>query len=237
VVALVLSGRRQWHAEQAHRATEQSHQAAEHDATQRRITDLYTKAVEQLGSEKAPVLLGGLYALERVAQDNPGQRQTIVNVICAYLRMPYTPPAQAPADDAPEPKAGSVRNPHPGTPGPSDRPTHPRHPPAARRGSRPARPTFRPDINLDFTGAALIDFDLIDCRPDTAQFDRATFAGHTRFNGAQFAGIAWCDVRRRRPVRRDGDVRQPGTGEGLLGAPRRVQLRRGPPGMAGWQKP
>jgi hypothetical protein len=96
VVALVLAGRCQWH-------TEQSHQTTEHDATQRRITDLYTKAADQLGSDKAPVRLAGLYALERVAQDNPGQRHTIVNVLCAYLRMPFTPPAeQPPAEDAPE---------------------------------------------------------------------------------------------------------------------------------------
>ena len=60
------------------------------DATERRITELYTKAVEQLGSDKAPVRLGGLYALERLAQDNPAHRQTIVNVICAYLRMPFS---------------------------------------------------------------------------------------------------------------------------------------------------
>lgn len=45
--------------------------ATEHDAEARRITDLNTKAVEQLGSEKALVRLGGLYALERLAQDNP----------------------------------------------------------------------------------------------------------------------------------------------------------------------
>ncbi|MEU3767901.1 hypothetical protein AB0E55_22855 [Amycolatopsis keratiniphila] len=42
------------------------------DATERRITELYTKAVEQLGAEKAPVRL---YALERLAQDNESQRQ------------------------------------------------------------------------------------------------------------------------------------------------------------------
>ncbi|MEV4250934.1 hypothetical protein AB0J63_47045 [Streptosporangium canum] len=62
---------------------------ATHDATERRVTELYTKAVEQLGHAGAAVRLGGLYALERLAQDNPGHRQTIVNVICAYLRMPY----------------------------------------------------------------------------------------------------------------------------------------------------
>jgi hypothetical protein len=58
------------------------------------VTDRYGKAVEQLGDDQAPVRLGGLYALERLAQDAPGLRQTIVDVICAYLRMPYTPPAE-----------------------------------------------------------------------------------------------------------------------------------------------
>jgi hypothetical protein len=47
---------------------------AEHnrdDAAAWRVTDLYAKAVEQLGSGKAVIRHGGLYALERVAQDNP----------------------------------------------------------------------------------------------------------------------------------------------------------------------
>ena len=43
--------------------------------------------------------LGGIYTLERLAQDNPDQRQTIVNVICAYLRMPFTPPDDLEAPD------------------------------------------------------------------------------------------------------------------------------------------
>jgi hypothetical protein len=60
VVALVLSGRRQWHSEETQRDTRE-------DAVARRITELYGKAVEQLGSDKAPVRLGGLYALERLA--------------------------------------------------------------------------------------------------------------------------------------------------------------------------
>ena len=38
-----------------------------------------------------------------LAQTNPPQRQTIVDVICAYLRMPYTPPDdQALGEDAPK---------------------------------------------------------------------------------------------------------------------------------------
>ena len=71
------------------------HRADRRDATERRITELYTKAFEQLGNDKGAVRLGGLYALERLAQDNPPHRQTIVNVICAYLRMPFPPAAPA----------------------------------------------------------------------------------------------------------------------------------------------
>jgi mannitol/fructose-specific phosphotransferase system IIA component len=56
---------------------------------QGQVTNQYTQAVEQLGDNKAPVRLGELYALERFAQDNPAHRQTTVDVICAYLRMPF----------------------------------------------------------------------------------------------------------------------------------------------------
>ena len=81
-VGLMLAFRRQHHQEIATVLTDRN-------ATERRITELYTKAVEQLGNDKAPVRLGGLYALERLAQDNTAQRQTIVDVICAYLRIPF----------------------------------------------------------------------------------------------------------------------------------------------------
>jgi Pentapeptide repeats (9 copies) len=88
LAALLLSVRRQRLAEQAQVHTEM-------DAAERRITELYIKAADQLGSDKAAVRLAGLFALERLAQDNPGKRQSIVEVVCAYLRMPYTPPAEA----------------------------------------------------------------------------------------------------------------------------------------------
>jgi uncharacterized protein YjbI with pentapeptide repeats len=48
------------------------------------------QAIEQLGSDKAPVRLAGLYALEAMAQVNvEDDRQWVVDVFCAYLRMPY----------------------------------------------------------------------------------------------------------------------------------------------------
>jgi uncharacterized protein YjbI with pentapeptide repeats len=83
-VALLLTARRQ-------RYTELSLVHTDRDATERRITELYTKAADQLGSEQAPVRLAGLYALERLAHSAVEHRQSIVDVICAYLRMPYTP--------------------------------------------------------------------------------------------------------------------------------------------------
>jgi hypothetical protein len=101
--ALLLAARRQRSTEISLKQKErdQQHQervaaAAEHDAAERRLTDLYVKAVEQLGSDSAAVRQGGLYALERVAQDNPAHRQTVVNVLCGYLRAPFTPPPAKP---------------------------------------------------------------------------------------------------------------------------------------------
>jgi hypothetical protein len=92
VVALYLSWRRQHSTEADPDTRERALAHQQHDAAERRLTELYLKAVEQLGSPQAAVRHGGLYALERVAQDNPRQQQTVVNVICAYLRNADTPP-------------------------------------------------------------------------------------------------------------------------------------------------
>ncbi|MFF5208902.1 hypothetical protein [Streptosporangium sp. NPDC000396] len=52
-VTLLLAVRRQRHQELATAHTT-------HDAAERRVIELYTKAVEQLGNDQAPVRLGGL---------------------------------------------------------------------------------------------------------------------------------------------------------------------------------
>jgi uncharacterized protein YjbI with pentapeptide repeats len=56
------------------------------------VTDRYAKAVEQLASEAAEVKLGAIYALERIAHDSPEDHQTIINVLCAFVRN-YSPPS------------------------------------------------------------------------------------------------------------------------------------------------
>ena len=90
---LLLAARRQ-------RYVELDLEQKEHDANERRVTELYGKAADQLGSDKAPVRLAGVYALERLAQGQLQHRQTVVNLLCAYLRMPYTPPKDEGDKDA-----------------------------------------------------------------------------------------------------------------------------------------
>lgn len=90
--AMYLAVRRQMTAERDLRARLDAQAHTEDDARARRVTELYAKAADQLGSDKAPVRLAALYALERLGQDNPSQRPTIANLWCAYLRMPYTTP-------------------------------------------------------------------------------------------------------------------------------------------------
>jgi hypothetical protein len=60
---------------------------------QGQITDRYTRAIEQLGSEKQDVRLGGIYALERIANDSAQDRATIVEVLTAFVRghAPWPP--------------------------------------------------------------------------------------------------------------------------------------------------
>lgn len=178
VFALLLAVRRQWHQEVTAADTT-------YDATERRVTDLYTKAVEQLGSDKAPVRLGGLYALERLAQDHSSQRQTIVNVLCAYLRMPYTLPGDPPGDDAEDDTALA---------GYRERVQEREVRLAAQRilATHLTDPAdaFWTDIDLDLTEATLIDLNLIGCQVRTATFTRARFAGSAEFTRAYFTGHA-----------------------------------------------
>lgn len=167
--------------EQRNRAAD----ASERDAEQRRITELYTKAADQLGSEKAPVRLAGLHALERLAQNTPDQRQTIVDVICAYLRMPYTPPEDQPAEDAPAEAHTRYEQRHQEL---QVRLTAQRILTAHLKPMAVA--TFWADIDLDLTQAHLRTFDLTHCHVRTARFEEADFAEEVSFSGAQFTGDA-----------------------------------------------
>jgi uncharacterized protein YjbI with pentapeptide repeats len=199
-VGLMLAFRRQHHQEIATVLTDL-------DATERRITELYTKAVEQLGSDKAPVRLGGLYALERLAQDNPAHRQTIVNVICAYLRMPFTyePLSNKPLLETSDAEDVAPAETEMAPIAVNDTWQQERqvrltaqsilssHLSAQKRGEDPLDERSRqfwPGINVDLSGATLIDFNFLRAVVDTARFDGATFIGTAQFYEATFTDFA-----------------------------------------------
>ncbi len=50
------------------------------------MTDRYTKAIEQLGSDKLDVRLGGVYALERVARDSARGDPAVMEVVAVFIR-------------------------------------------------------------------------------------------------------------------------------------------------------
>ncbi len=50
------------------------------------VTDRYTKAIEQLGSDKLDVRIGGIYSLERVARDSARDHPTVMEVLSAFVR-------------------------------------------------------------------------------------------------------------------------------------------------------
>ncbi|HEU4423148.1 MAG TPA: hypothetical protein VFR67_11500 [Pilimelia sp.] len=207
VVALVVAYRRQRFAEREH----------EREDT-RLFTERFSRASEQIGSDKAAVRLAGIYAMARLADDwgEPGQ-QMCIDVLCAYLRMPYTPPdgardVRATDGRSPDDDETAAAAPAAATPAPGAAPVAAAAPAAGddnqrdRRQEREVRYTVIRLIGLhlqadaaaswrgrtfDFRGAA---FDGGDFRgavfsAGTANFRGATFAGGTvTFTGATFSG-------------------------------------------------
>jgi len=73
--------------EQAQDVSRRAHQDA--------LNQRYHDAAAQLGHAEAPVRLAGVYAMSRLADDWVERRQQCVDVLCAYLRLPYEPKAGA----------------------------------------------------------------------------------------------------------------------------------------------
>ncbi|MFG2351857.1 pentapeptide repeat-containing protein [Streptomyces phaeochromogenes] len=92
LVALVVAYRRQ-----------RVDEAGAHREATRLHTERFTQAVEQLGSDSPAVQLGGVHALAGLADDAPDDtlRQTCIDVLCAYLQLPFTPD---PGDDPAHPE-------------------------------------------------------------------------------------------------------------------------------------
>ncbi|KUL62395.1 pentapeptide repeat-containing protein [Streptomyces sp. NRRL S-1521] len=174
LVALVVAYRRQ-------RVDEEG---ALREAT-RLHTERFTAAVTQLGSESAAVRLGGVHALAGLADDAPTAllRQTCIDVLCAYLRLPYTAKADLPPDDTDAMHAYLALR-------------EVRHTIIRLIRDRTAVGPQKTHISwqghdFDFTGVVFDGGDFSDAQftGGTVSFDEAEFsAGMVKFTGAHFSG-------------------------------------------------
>ena len=70
----------------------------EHDR-ERTADDRFAKAVELLGNDADQVRVGAMHALAGLARSRPDYTQTVIDVLCAYLRRPFDHPGYTePAD-------------------------------------------------------------------------------------------------------------------------------------------
>lgn len=126
-----------------------------------RFAELYAKALDRLGDPRPPLRVGAMHSLEALGQDHADRRQAIVDVLCAYLRMPA-------GDDGPvRTSAQRILVAH----------------------LRPGGPGFWAGLSLDLTGAALTDLDLSGCRIDgRLTLDRSAFFGQAKLRGLIVGG-------------------------------------------------
>lgn len=164
------------------------------DSRERRVTELYTTAVDQLGSERAPVRLGALYSLERLAQQNEDHRQTIVSVICAYLRMPFKPPREelvrrSPGADSTIPDVDDLRRMEELQVRLTAQRILADHLSPPLDSSKVSK-AWGP-LDLDLRGAVLVDFNFRRCVVDRADFAYCIFHGTSDFSQTTFGKDAW----------------------------------------------
>ena len=134
----------------------------------RTLNERFDTVAGQLGSDKPPaVRLAAVYAMAGLADDWQDHRQMCVDVLCAYLRMPYEP---GPGDDAPVEKR------------------------LAFQASREVRHTVIRVISAHLNGTAPVswcglNFDFAGAVFDGGDFSGAKLSGGTvNFTGAEFSG-------------------------------------------------
>jgi uncharacterized protein YjbI with pentapeptide repeats len=178
LVALVVAYRRQRVAEVATVEDKDRWEAtAAHDRT-RVFNERFTAIATQLGDDQPAVRLAGVHAMAGLADDWEENRQTCVDVLCAYLRLPYDPD---PGEGAtPAERAAYLAN------------REVRHTIIRLIGNhlRPGAAVPWQKLNLDFTGVVFDggDFSLARLSGGTVDFTGAKFSGMVTFTGAEFSG-------------------------------------------------
>ncbi|MGW8528488.1 MULTISPECIES: pentapeptide repeat-containing protein [Nocardiopsidaceae] len=178
VALLVIAYRRQ-------RTTE----AGEQREVTKLFNERFTAAYTELGSEHAAVRLGAVHALAHLADDAPSEEevQMVIDVLCAYLRMPYTPKPE------PLPKNASrvKREEHHRRELEFTSYREVRHTIIRIIGNHLREPTRWRGKNFDFTGAVFDGGDLSGAAfPDgITSFAGAEFVeGEVNFSGVKFSG-------------------------------------------------
>jgi len=82
-----------------HRATSRQLDRTLDEQITRTMNERFATAAEQMGSDKPAVRLAGVYAMAGLADDWRENRDSCVDVLCAYLRMPYEPDPSLNAHD------------------------------------------------------------------------------------------------------------------------------------------
>ncbi|RKT51577.1 pentapeptide repeat-containing protein [Saccharothrix australiensis] len=76
---------------------------ARHELESDKVADeRFARAVEMLGNDADQVRVGAMHALAGLARSTPRYKQTVLDVLCAYLRRPFTHPAFARRPDDPD---------------------------------------------------------------------------------------------------------------------------------------
>ncbi|GAB2825457.1 hypothetical protein JOD27_005202 [Lentzea nigeriaca] len=170
---------------------------ARHSLESEKVADeRFARSVELLGNEADQVRVGAMHALAWLAKSTPRYRQTVLDVLCAYLRRPFDHPAYQDQADDPNrsPSADDV-----------SQETRLEHQ-VRLTAQRLIKDTLSwgdldEDVHydLDLTGASLEYFSLDGRRVNWLTARRARFYGITRFrkihvlkpalfSGAQFLG-------------------------------------------------
>lgn len=173
--ALWLNDRRR-RVEEARQEVERSR----HELESHRVADeRFARAIELLGHDTDQVRVGALHALAGLARGRPDYTQTVLDVLCSYLRRPYSHPrftsSQAPPDAEAE-RELQVRL-------TAQRLIYDLLPAA---GSDDA-----PAYDLDLTGAALEYLDLSGRRLGTVVLRYAYLHSSTNLSECEFTGPAW----------------------------------------------
>jgi uncharacterized protein YjbI with pentapeptide repeats len=62
------------------------------NANEKLISDRFSQAISHLASDKMEVRLGGIYSLERLAEDSPSEYWLTIEILTAFVRERSTPP-------------------------------------------------------------------------------------------------------------------------------------------------